>query len=246
MALFEILNTSFFISLAILLLVSSILIFYMNLRISQQDHKISSMLGLIATMAEEVNFVRSKLQSPVNNHHSGGYGSIPNNSYPSLIEVSDDDDDDEEDDDDTEDDDTDEEDDDEEEEEDKEENIKKLNINLGQNINEIIDISSQINNFTNEDQSQNHDLESVDDDDFDDETIESTQTKCIKITNQNDSDNKSLFNNLNIPGIMDENVNSFKNMSVQKLRSIVVEKGILSNNDASKLKKNDILKMLNC
>jgi hypothetical protein len=275
MALFEILNTSFFISLAILLLVSGLIIFYMNLRINQQDHKISSMLGLISTMAEEVNFVRNKGYIPTNNNDINSSVINLRQDIPSLIEVSDnEDDEDEDEDEDDEDDDEDEydndyvEDGEEEEEVDQEEdnkekknstneeedrNIKKLNINLGQNISEIINISSQINNLTNIPK-ENYDIESVDDDDFDDETIDSNQTKCIKIINQEnlnlentfDSDNKDLFNNINIPGIIDENIHSFKNMSVQKLRSIVVEKGLLNNNDSIKLKKHDLLKMLNC
>ena len=61
MGILENFNTTFFISLAITLLAVSSIYIYINYHISQQDHKISSMLGVISTMAQEIDFFRKKL-----------------------------------------------------------------------------------------------------------------------------------------------------------------------------------------
>jgi hypothetical protein len=70
------------------------------------------------------------------------------------------------------------------------------------------------------------------DGDSDSECVSSHNTKHIHI---NQDDQQPINNVLNVN-------NSYKNLPVQKLRSIVLEKGL--SNDPSKLKKNDILKML--
>lgn len=256
MALSEIINTSFLLSLAIILLVTAIIIFYMNFRLSQQDHKISSMLGLISTMAQEIEFFRNKGQVQSSGQgvtQFGGYYTYPNMNN-SLIEVSDDEDDESEDEEDDDDDTSEESNNDQESEH--EDNIKKLNINLGENLNEIIDIGGQIN--LHNDKNEQNEIESLDDeDDTDDLTIESEKTKFIKLSSN--EDNLKLFSldgsinddfkTLHISGLNDEEQNneiSYKNMSVQKLRSIVLEKGVSINTDVTKLKKNELLKMLDC
>jgi hypothetical protein len=98
----------------------------------------------------------------------------------------------------------------------------------------------------------------------DDESIESTSTKYIKpkhtldlendSNNNNDNQNEiinennssNIFKHLNISGLnLGEEISdkqNYKNLPIQKLRTIVVQKGLI--NDSSKLKKNDILKML--
>ena len=57
----ELFSTSFFISIAGIFLIVSLIMTYISYRMSEQDHKISSMLGLISTMAQELEFFRSKL-----------------------------------------------------------------------------------------------------------------------------------------------------------------------------------------
>ena len=62
MALTDILTAPLLISLGItLLLVGLIGMFFMQ-RLQEQNHKISSMFGLVTTMAEEMNYIRSRLQ----------------------------------------------------------------------------------------------------------------------------------------------------------------------------------------
>jgi hypothetical protein len=66
MALNELLSTSFLFSVAIVIILIGGIFAYVSYRMSEQDHKITSMVGLISTMAEELQFFRSKLsQGPI-------------------------------------------------------------------------------------------------------------------------------------------------------------------------------------
>jgi hypothetical protein len=152
MAFIEIFSTTFLIYLAIIVLLIGGIFVYINYRISQQDHKISSMLGLISTMAQELDFFRNKL-SIQNPYHLHGSGSVPiyESITQSKIDVSDDEeDDDDEDDEDDEDDDEDDEDDEEEEDEEnyeEEEDDNETNIVIKKE-NEIINISDEIDDLS--------------------------------------------------------------------------------------------------
>jgi hypothetical protein len=78
MALSDILTVPFLISLGITLLLVGIIGMFFAQRMQEQNHKIASMLGLVTTMAEEMNFIRGKLQmltyqeSPQNMQMMGG------------------------------------------------------------------------------------------------------------------------------------------------------------------------------
>ena len=244
MGILENFNTTFFISLAITLLAVSSIYIYINYHISQQDHKISSMLGVISTMAQEIDFFRKKLQSgPGSNQLEQNMNyTLHGGNLNTLIPVSDNEDsaNDESDNDSDEDEDSDSDESYESDDNEVDENInvKKLNINLGEinNDNEIINIT--------EDNIQDLDgFESDDDMDMDIDDDDSVNTKYIKLSTNDDEDEKKNetldFKKLNIN--IEENV-SFKNMSVNKLRSIISEKGL--SKEPNKLKKNEILKLL--
>lgn len=81
MALSDILTVPFLISLGITLSLIGIVGFLFAQRLQQQNHKITSMFGLVTSVAEEMNFIRGRLQMmsyqgsiPVNetNHQTGG------------------------------------------------------------------------------------------------------------------------------------------------------------------------------
>jgi hypothetical protein len=66
MAFNDLLSTSFLFSVAIIIILIGGIFAYVSYRMSEQDHKITSMVGLISTMAEELQFFRSKLsQGPI-------------------------------------------------------------------------------------------------------------------------------------------------------------------------------------
>lgn len=259
----EIFSTSFLFSIAIIIILVGGLFAYFNHRFSEQNHKMQSMLGLVSTMAEEMQYFRSKLNSrPNDNNHNETHdiqiipnflGEIKRQNEPGLIEVSDDElDDDDDDDSEVEDDDSEVEDDesdledddleveddddsDSESESDDEDNRKIINIDLGINNNDIVIESEDINNGSNiEDNDMeinkidiNNDLDFIENANLEDIDM-SLKSISIDDINASFSANKSKVD--------------YKKMSLNKLREVVVEKGLIV--DASKLKKNDLLKML--
>ena len=270
MGLTDIFSTSTLICLGImLLLVGAASMFFMQ-KMNDQNHKISSMLGLVSTMAEELNFVRSRMQilsSGVLSSQSGGSReatySNPQNSDNPLIPVSDDDDDDddtegaddddddtegadEEDDDEDDEDDTEDEDDEEEDEEEKQ-NIKTINMGETLDVNIHCEALAEDEDNEGEGTSSNSELEdeleSLSEENLDEveNDTELTANESITLTNAD------FIKSIDISSLEESNkdIESFdyKKMSLNNLRSIVIEKGLAS--DSSKLKKNELLKMLN-
>lgn len=286
MGITEIFSTSFLISLAICLLLVGALFMYFNQKISEQNHKITSMFDLVSTMAEEVNsskqyvqLVMNKVGLPINiapsmNNNvnfipfADNGGSNINDTGSKLIPISededdeddDDDDDDEDDDEDEDDDDEDDDDDDDDEDDDDDDNddddkehenknddtdsesYSGLNFELVANKNETvnnaveeIDISDIKNlktiniNFTSEE--QENDMDNDEDNDQDND-IDNDPDNDIEVESEDLTD-------LNVKNI---EVLDYKKLSLNKLRRIVTDKGIIT--DASKLKKNDLLKLL--
>jgi hypothetical protein len=272
MGLTDIFSTSTLICLGImLLLVGAASMFFMQ-KMNDQNHKISSMLGLVSTMAEELNFVRSRMQilsSGVLSSQSGGSReatySNPQNSDNPLIPVSDDDDDTEgadDDDDDTEgadeedddEDDTDEDDEDEDDdtegaddEEEEKQNIKTINMGETLDVNIHCEALAEDEDNEGEGTSSNSELEdeleSLSEENLDEveNDTELTANESITLTNAD------FIKSIDISSLEESknDIESFdyKKMSLNKLRSIVIEKGLAS--DSSKLKKNELLKMLN-
>ena len=173
-------------------------------------------------------------------------------------EGSDDDDSDDESDDDSEDLDDDDEDlededddleDDEDSEEERGEYIKKLNLTLAndespvkisyEEIDEDINSFKETNNLVFDDVQDLADFEA---------TLEETD---IQLLAEDTKEDDNFLKNVSITGLdngilsleeIGANKNDYKKMSLNKLREVVVSKGVTS--DASKLKKNEILKLL--
>ena len=272
----EIFSTSFLVSIAVCLILVGGLFAYFNYRFSEQNHKMQSMLGLVSTMAEEMQYFRSKLtnQSVEPNDTSDEANSysnvqiIPNflggnaNSQMSLIEVSDseeeeEDEEEEEEDEEEEDDNEDNEDDNEDEDnnednnsvedlndelseleeldDDEDTNKKVISIDLGTNNNDLVIESEDINLDTNDTNDTNDTIKHINID--------------FASDNDNDNDDLNLENmEMSLKSIsIDESVSSkgkedYKKMSLNKLRDVVCAKGLVV--DASKLKKNELLKLL--
>jgi hypothetical protein len=187
MAILELFSTSFLISIGIIIIVG-LLFAFISYKISEQDHKISSMLGLISTMAQELDFFRNKLASKLVSQNNTNLKTEVLDTYKNrnndLIEVSDNEDENEDDDDEDNDEDDDDEDDDDNEEDDNEEDdneeddneyyeedednktVKVLNIHLDNDKNNMVDISDDINDL---DQDADADADGDDDDDDDED-----------------------------------------------------------------------------
>jgi hypothetical protein len=241
----EIFSTSFLFSLAIIIIAIGGLFAYFNYRLSENNHKMQAMMGLVSTMADEMQYFRSKIHSNtiVNDNNTDTTHVVPNflggaNKEEELIEVSDseieessEEEDSDEDSDSDSDEDSDEEEDleaevedeEEDEEEEEEETDKKIiTIDLG-----------TTNEMT-----------------FESEEIEHTNTNDLNLSNLEDLDVslKSIAIDMDISNTGDSNISinkekdDYKKMSLNKLRELVCEKGLVV--DASKLKKNELLKML--
>jgi len=164
----------------------------------------------------------------------------------------DDDDDDNEDDDDNDDNDDDDDDDDDidEDEDNTKEHIKLLNLTLA---NDDVEHNLQIEELNTEDIDTNvsSDIKTIhiENENENESKIEDTeyQTETKETDNNLQIEELSFLKNVSITDLGDiqdllETKPEYKKMSLNRLREVVVNKGIIA--DASKLKKNDILKLL--
>jgi hypothetical protein len=269
-------NPTFLMFLGILLLAIALflLVLYFESKFRDQNHKITSMLSLVSSLAEEVN--NSKMMINHLTMMGAGKGMSQNirnpyeknnsdqNNNSELIAVSDDEEDDDEDND--EDDDS-EINDDSSDSDDEEETPFNLEENTIIQIGEPSDVRVfKINISENDTDSDNNSnnidiLDELDElDDTDSESTvenieENTQSNSITLESNNNKEllDSSLFElkSINISSLEEEKekekeedkeIIDFKKLTLNKLRDIVIKKGL--SNDALKLKKNDLLKLL--
>jgi hypothetical protein len=292
MALSDFMSVPFLICLGITLILVGVVGFYFTQKMQEQNHKISSMMGLVSTMAEEMNYMRSRLIMASQNNFQQHPGTDINNITPNmiggqntvtndkLIDVSDgEDESDEESDcgDSGEDSDSDEDSDcDSDEDSDCDSHKSKTNINIldnvvaNINIEDLLDVNNTIkiinfdealNASTGEDINIENDSESIDDslgdsdsdsesdDDSDDDGEKTNNINLTQISNDSQLFNPELLKVIDISTISDESIKEkndsnidYKKMSLNKLRDIIVSKKLVS--DPSKLKKNEMLKLL--
>jgi hypothetical protein len=256
-SLVDLFNPTFLMFLGILVLIVSLLVVYFESKMREQNHKIASMLSLVSTLAEDMNGVKMGI-----NHlavRDGHYLNVPlredlgnielvsNN----LIEVSDGEE-------------SEEDDENEDLEEDSESDsgsesdsdsdstvdikIVKLHVsdedlqddesyeetnNLEFDIDEELDadlVPEITNNYIEEVLELKYDIEPESEPVVEESVIPSS------------SDLKTISINLGEENLED-NID-YKKLQLQKLRSIVVEKGLTNNSEASKLKKPELLKLL--
>ena len=295
MALSDFMSVPFLICLGITLILVGVVGFYFTQKMQEQNHKISSMMGLVSTMAEEMNYMRSRLIMASQNNFQQHPGTDINNITPNmtggqntdtndkLIDVSDgeDESDEESDCDSGEDSDSDEESDcDSDEDSDCDSHKSKTNINIldnvvaNINIEDLLDVNNTIkiinfdealNATTGEDINIENDSESIDDslgdsdsdsdsdsgsdDDSDDDGEKTHNINLTQISNDSQLFNPELLKVIDISTISDESIKEkndsnidYKKMSLNKLRDIIISKKLVS--DPSKLKKNEMLKLL--
>lgn len=254
----ELFSSSFLLIIAIVIILIGVVFAYISYRMSDQDHKISSMVSLVSSMAEELQFFRSKMNGGMNQFRQEQEVFTRHNG---LIEVSDDEyenhsDSESESESDSE----------------PESEVSENEVAYGNDT----DTDSDSDNYSHDEESKqdNEYTSEVDDmtiekdidinaiksihldeedlnpleeelDSLDDHVIDLTKLPIPHIdesqTHHEIQDIKDTpeLKTISITEEMDE---SYKKMSLPKLRTIVVEKGLV--NDASKLKKNELLKLL--
>jgi hypothetical protein len=272
MAISDLFSTSFLFSIAIIIILIGGIFAYVSYRMAEQDHKLTSMVSLVSILAQDLQMVRSKvvsMQQQDNPNIEYPSQMMGGQDTSDLISVSDDGDDDEEEeiDDNT----TDEEesyssqdDDDEEEEvEDSQEQIKLLNLTLAnedvENDSHIEEINCDFYNEVKElDTPHKEDIKTIHLETpitFEESEIpEPLEAESDSIDANISSEDISFITNgsyalknITITDLGDSedlhaSKSEYKKMSLTKLREVAVSKGVVA--DASKLKKNEILKML--
>jgi hypothetical protein len=257
MSLTELFTPTFFTFLGTLLLIVALVVIYFENKMRDQNHKIASMLSLVSTLAEDMNRVKMGMNHLAMNAIGGSSQDQLNTAFISnenKITVSDDEDD--SDDDASEIDDNEELSDNEDDEDDSEsdsdssshDDIKVLKLN----------ISKEPQNDDNEDIDETLDLDATDEiDDLEDldDNLSDLHSEISHITDSEEKiDNHAETHvNLSASGLKTISINleetqseslDYKKLPLPKLRNIVAEKGLSS--DASKLKKNELLKLLEC
>jgi hypothetical protein len=279
----DLFNPTFLMFLGILLLAIALLVLYFESKFRDQNHKITSMLSLVSSLAEEVN--TSKM---IINHLTmmgAGKGISQNTRIPhetnnleqninsELINVSDDEDEDDEDDNDDNNDDNDSEINDDSSDSDNEEDtnynleentviqigepsdIRVFKINISEN--DINDIEEDFDNKSNnldilDELDELDDLDGSDSESSVENFEENNQTESLTLESKNNKElENSLFElkSINISSLEEEEekekeIIDFKKLTLNKLRNIATKKGLSSATDALKLKKNDLLKLL--
>ena len=277
----DLFNPTFLMFLGILVLVVALLVVYFESKFREQNHKISSMLSLVSSLAEELNGTKMVIQhlsmsggaQPQNFYQENTFSNLhdleeniaqQNTNNTKLIQVSDDENSDSESE--TSDNNSESDDSIENLDDDDNENIVKENDDESVNSdNSVIEIGEHNDikilklNITkqNDDESVNSEEEqNLDFDDLDDleNLSESSESVSIKddlqleeVTEVNETKDDNIKSmdlksiNITLEETKHESLD-YKKMGLPKLRSVVTEKGLIS--DASKLKKNELLKLL--
>ena len=95
MGIFDLFSTSFLFSIAIIIILIGGIFAYVSYRMSEQDHKLTSMVNLVSILAQDLRFVKSKLVSLEDINNSNNSNNIQYSSEmmagqaPDLISVSD-------------------------------------------------------------------------------------------------------------------------------------------------------------
>ena len=252
----DLFNPTFLMFLGILVLVVALLVVYFETKFREQNHKISSMLSLVSSLAEEVNGSKMFIHQLTMNRQPPNPQFFQQQQQPdlekrivqndNLILVSDDEEDSEEDDSDSDaasevsiDESVDDDDD-----------SDNSVIELGEHSNDVKVLKLNISANKDDSSASGDDLEEMDDlDEIDDleglEDLDDSSTSSVSIKEEKNDNIKSMdlkSINITLEETKPEQPLDYKKMAIPKLRSIVTEKGLSS--DSSKLKKNELLKLL--
>ena len=231
-------TSAFILLIVFILFISGFIIYYIQTRIKEQNHKLDSMFSLVSTMAQQLNTINhipgdsclksdplicvsdDELSYTDDNADNNSESSSSSGSESDYESDTDDDNDDD---------------------------VVKEG---GNSFNKIITIPEFEQLYDNVDVSC----------DIDDESDTSSENDNPEITDINEIDINPAWDNL--PETKDENIKhviiddipsssnleedtrtiDYKKMTITKLKSIAQEKGLI--NDSSKLKKNELLKLL--
>jgi len=242
MALSDLFTLPFLFSLGLTLLITGLLGMFFMQRLQEQNHKMSSMLGLVSTMAEEMNIIRGRLQMGSSMQQMGSSmqqmaGETRTFEIsPHLIPVSDgegeDDGDEEDEDEEDEDDDEDDEDDDDDEDND----VKNEIIDISSPSIKVINFGAQEEEFIPLDQDESEEQEE-DQNEEDEDDDEMEELEELEEEEEEEKEKEEVVKPLEKKETID-----YKKLSLPNLKSIAIEKKLIT--ETTKATKASILKML--
>jgi len=219
-----------------LLIIIGITIFLVR-RMNNQNQKFSSIIGVVTSLAEELNSIKMCISNSINN--------ISNNSSDTkiintdLIPVSDDEEETDEEETDEEEEETDDDDEelDDEEEEEEEEDVKEdiPVVDIKEEEEEVVNDNVKYIHLDNSQQDNRDIFEMLPEEIISTEPL-STEEEDINLKNENIEESNQDIN------IVKKETNDYKKMSITKLKALVSEKGLSEN--ISKLKKNELIQLL--
>ena len=221
-------NPQFLLFLALLLLVAGFLLFYMDMKMREQNHKIKAIADLATTIAQSIK--------GGNNNNNNNNKELTKENIE-LITVSDDENDSSSDEDDSSSDEDDDDEDDDDDDDDEDDDVKveplKLNINIYENddIKHVFLSQEQLPEIKEEEEpSDVH------------EELELTPA----LLPEAEAEPQDPISSSELDGfkIVLSSELDYKKMTITKLRQIVTEKGLVPSSDANKMKKPELLKLL--
>lgn len=260
----DLFNPTFLMFLGILVLVVAMVVVYFESKMREQNHKINSMLSLVSTLAEDICLLKMGFHQIATNVTTSQYGGEPvyETKRPNyleekrdtkLIEVSDDES----------------ESDDESDNdsvninanniEDNNESVNSINDDFDEDDLSMDDLSDDTNEEKNLEQIKvfkiNVDVENVEDVDDDVENVEDVEDieNVGDLSDLEDLEEKPVEQQvISASELKTININleepvekiDYKKLQLPKLKSVVVEKGLATSTEASKLKKGELLKLL--
>ena len=220
-------NPTLLLFLALLLLVSGLLLFYMDMKMREQNNKIKAIADLATTIAQSIKGGNvSSNDNSNSNSNNNSHKELARENIQ-LIQVSDDEDDDDADDDDedSESDDSSSSDDDDDDDEEKE--PVKLNIH---------DTDSDIKHvFLSQEQLTEAKEEPAE---VEASAVE-LEASAVEVNPPSEAETELDTFKIVLSSELD-----YKKMSIQKLRQLVSEKGLAPSSETSKMKKPELLKLL--
>jgi hypothetical protein len=273
----DLISTSFLFSIAIIIILIGGIFAYVSYRMSEQDHKLTSMLGLVSTLAEEIHSLKGRLNDSIvlntNGEEDGEEGDAVSESSRkeihifdqnmlsggtdiNLISVSDNESESESESDSESDSDSDSD-----SSNDSESdsllvsNVKILNIshdNISHD-NEFKEYLEEEDSFIPESFVQDFTEESLIAElaeltdlveDLAEDLAENLDTKLIHLAEPIEFVSDSMLDISELKNIMISDKPDYKKMGLNKLREVVVERNILSAVEAGKLKKPELLKLI--
>jgi hypothetical protein len=228
---------------------------YFSQKIMDQDHKLSSMAGVVTSMADELQFLRSKIQQGI------PPASLVESNQPlvsqsdiKLIPVSDDEDESDSEDEEDSDDEAESDEEDSDDEEDREPleimselinisevpSIKVINMTEGTFYNESIE--NEVEELVMDEDDDNISESEEDDGADEDDGAEEHNTEVEVDESTMDLMNSSMLKSIHILSSEDDAKIDYKKLSLAKLKELVLEKDLAK--DPSRMKKPELLKLL--